>query len=670
MKAPRSPRRLMASTLVAATAATGIAVIAPAAVSHANTGCASVFNLFIPGTWETSATADPTQTVGMLAPVAQTLTREHGARVENYFLPYMARAFDNGHTYADSKTTAVTGGQAVLRDYAARCPTTKFTLTGYSQGADAAGDLAADIGNNRGPITADKVLAVGLLADPGSGTKGESTVGPKGTGQGIAGTRAVGMGTLSGRVASICDTKDLYCNTNGTSNPFLKALGNVLTKSPGSADQSNGTQTGANPSGGNLASTLTSDFSKADFTSLGTTLSDLSSKVTAPTGVDLAGIVTDVTKLVNTLSPLSDLVSSGAANPAATTKLTTSPTGTAENNTGQLLTQASKSDLSGALSTLTSIGDIANKLVGQGVQSLNSGSTDLSSLAGSITTLGTQVQRLTSLSSTALSGVTGVLSVLKPNTMINQALNVVTNVISIDWTGILNNLVLLPQRVAALDAQGAHKVAGELNNQFAPLVKLAAGVDLKWISTILAIIPDPQGIAQIASLVVSILANVDIVRIANDVGQIQEIAWTALEKLLPPAGQNADPAAAMATLTGLLPIGLDLASVAVNALTGTAQKTSVDQLGKSNSTTQAVSTISNQASTLNLSGLVSSIANMAGSQGASDLSTLITDGLSAASFFTSGAHQNYGNLTVDNNGRTAVQWLGDWESLQIGRSAA
>ena len=79
---------------------------------------------------------------------------------------------------------------------------------------------------------------------------------------------------------------------------------------------------------------------------------------------------------------------------------------------------------------------------------------------------------------------------------------------------------MLPQKVAALDAHGAHQVARERNNQLSPLVKMAAAVDLCWVSQILSVIPDPRG-HQIAALVASILANVDVIRLATLVGQIQ-----------------------------------------------------------------------------------------------------------------------------------------------------
>ncbi len=156
---------------------------------------------------------DPNQPVGMLKPIAEALKSEHGSQVEVYTLPYMARAFDNGHTYADSKADAVSRAKQVLAKVANSCPSTKFTMIGYSQGADAAGDVASDIGNGKGPpVDPGRVLAVGLLADPGAGTKGSATVGPRTSGQGIADPRPHGMGALSGRVASICDPGDLYCS--------------------------------------------------------------------------------------------------------------------------------------------------------------------------------------------------------------------------------------------------------------------------------------------------------------------------------------------------------------------------------------------------------------------------------------------------------------------------
>lgn len=119
-------------------------------------------------------------------------------------------------------------------------------------------------------------------------------------------------------------------------------------------------------------------------------------------------------------------------------------------------------------------------------------------------------------------------------------------------------------------------------------------------------------------------------------------------------------------MTGLLPVGLDLASVAVDMLSGKATKTPPELLGKQ---ANAVSTsITTQAANLDLPQLSDSLVTLSQSQGAQDLAALVSEGLSAASFFTSGAHTNYNTLVVDNAGRNAIQWLSDWLNLQIGRA--
>ncbi|MED5800950.1 cutinase family protein [Gordonia sp. Z-3] len=196
---------------------------------------APTFNLFIPGTWETDETADPSTPIGALKPIAERIRRDHGTSAHIYFLPYLARAFDNGESYGVSKATALDNAARVLRDFTARHPTAKVTITGYSQGADAAGDLASAIGNRIGPVTPDKVLAVALLADPRAGTRGETVVGPRADGVGIADPRPAGMGTLAGRVSSICAPADLYCSIDKRQNPFLGQLGSALGKTPDQA---------------------------------------------------------------------------------------------------------------------------------------------------------------------------------------------------------------------------------------------------------------------------------------------------------------------------------------------------------------------------------------------------------------------------------------------------
>lgn len=662
MPVPRSRRRRAVALVASATVAGGcIAVTTPALAHAAPAECAATFNLFIPGTWETDEHADPHRPVGMLAPVAEALERAHGSAAEVYTLPYMARAFDNGHTYADSKADALRRAEHVLSTTAQRCPNTKFTITGYSQGADAAGDLAAAIGHHRGSIPAERVLAVGLLADPRAGTDGAAVVGPPSSGDGIADPRPQGTGALSGRVASICDPGDLYCSINKGSNPLLGSLGSILSTTPGAAN-TDGPEAGATA----VATALTSDFSKADLPDLGADVGALGQQLTSPT-VDLQQVARLAATIRDTLTPLAELLDSGAANPAATARLTAAAPDSAEHSAAQVLDRAHRADVTGALAAVTTIVDTATTLLGSGAPTVPANSPQVQTLALLAGPLDGQLAPIASTPAETLSTAPRVLSVLKPKVVLDQVLTVATGLTSLDVPAILHNLTVLPQKVAALDARGAHQIAGELNNQFAPLVKMAAGVDLAWISQVLAVIPDPSGAAQVAALVASILANVDIIRLATLVGQIQEIAWTAIEKLLPPPGQAPDPVGAGAVMTGLVPVGLDLASVAVTMLSGKATKTPPALLGKQDPIDGTTTTP--QTQNPDLPALAGSLTTIAESDSAEDLLTLVDDGLAAASFFTSGAHTNYQSLVVDNAGRTALTWLADWLNLQIGRAA-
>lgn len=130
---------------------------------------------------------------------------------------------------------------------------------------------------------------------------------------------------------------------------------------------------------------------------------------------------------------------------------------------------------------------------------------------------------------------------------------------------IINDLAQLPGLITAADVRGVHRVSGDLNNQFAPLVELADGLDLRLVAKALALAAplDTTGIATIAAEIVGVLAGLDISRIATDVGRAQEVAWTAVEFLA-----DGDPVAAVLTLTGLAPVAADLVSATAAAFTG------------------------------------------------------------------------------------------------------
>ncbi|OZC62064.1 cutinase [Rhodococcus sp. 15-725-2-2b] len=654
---------------------------APAAT--AATSCAKYVAIMAPGTWETNAAANPTTPVGMLATVGNALKQKYGNDIEVYYPAYAASAFDKGRTYADSKET---GKSAINNILTSACATSKFLLSGYSQGADAAGDVAAEIGNGRGVVPASRILGVGLVADPHQGTAGGTVVGPKVYGQGIGGVRPEGFGSLAPVVKQLCNPTDLYCSTNAGKDGLLAGLGKVLANKPvdpattggqagtGSTAAASstavpsttaqggvtgaGTQPGTTPTqaGGvsDFSSSLVSDFSRVDLAGAANTASTLGERVaTLPDSVgtnrtqsQVASVGASATSLLNTLEPVADVQSVIAANPGIRSTLDTAPEGSPEAKTSTVLDALDQIDIPAVLSTATSIADTASSVLG--------GTGTTAGLAGTASTLGGQVAPLQSVSPDALTSATQVLSLLKPKTVVNQVVNVATGFTSLDYQGIVDNLIALPQKVAALDVTGSHKIAGDLNNQFAPIVKMAAGVDLHTLSVLVAMIPDPSGSAQIASLVLSLLGNVDVIRLANDVGAIQEVAWKILE-----TGN-------LAATAELLPIGLDLASVAVGVLTGSAAKTSPDQLGAQTQVTGQSAAIGQQASTGDFAGLAGSLVSLASSPSAGDAAELVGAGIDAATFFASGAHQSYGDFKVDSTGRSALQWLIDFFTQKIG----
>lgn len=199
--------------------------------------CPDVQLVSVPGTWESSPTDDPTNPTAnpnaLLLNVTRPLTEQFGAdRLRTYTVPYIAQfhrplANDNEVSYDDSRRQGTEVTRRVITDIAARCPLTNYVIVGFSQGAVIAGDIVSDIGNGRGPVAADRVLGVTLIAD---GRRQEGVgrdVGPNPPGQGaevtlqnvpfipdgitMTGPRDGGFGDLDDRTFQICAEGDLIC---------------------------------------------------------------------------------------------------------------------------------------------------------------------------------------------------------------------------------------------------------------------------------------------------------------------------------------------------------------------------------------------------------------------------------------------------------------------------
>ncbi|MGV9611509.1 cutinase family protein [Nocardia xishanensis] len=201
------PRWTNTAACAAATVAAVLTSGAAATTAQATPPkCPAVHVVAIPGTWETSK-AEPGK--GMLAAVADDLPGD----VWTDYVAYTATAFPwEGEVYGRSKREAVDGARSLIAETAQRCASTRFALLGYSQGADAAGDLAAEIGTGLGVVSPDRVDLVGLIADPRRSPT-DTLIGPPVPGAGAGGPRLGGFGWLTPHTYTFCAPGDLYCAT-------------------------------------------------------------------------------------------------------------------------------------------------------------------------------------------------------------------------------------------------------------------------------------------------------------------------------------------------------------------------------------------------------------------------------------------------------------------------
>lgn len=206
--------------------------------------CPDVQMLSVPGTWESSPDDDPHHPsfnpdallLNVTGPVREAYSDDSG-RVDVQTVPYVAqfnRPFAPPEaTYDDSRAQGTQQTERMLSQRYDSCPLTSYILIGFSQGAVIAGDVAAEIGAGNGPVPADLVLGVGLVADgrrkagaPGSAAEQLGVSGGEGAevmlgglhdlpgfpGTTMTGARPGGFGALAGRTVEICAPGDLICD--------------------------------------------------------------------------------------------------------------------------------------------------------------------------------------------------------------------------------------------------------------------------------------------------------------------------------------------------------------------------------------------------------------------------------------------------------------------------
>lgn len=236
-----------------------IASAAPETQPDPAVKCALVQVVGVPGSGSTHSSADPEdkQEIQPGWNPAKELEEKYGAgNVHGITVPYPAslgylysaqalqgtpEGYIGGYEgvgYSQSVQTGVDWAKNYMTETAQQCGEgTKWVVYGFSQGADVAGDLAAEISNGGvSGVSPDDVVAVTLISDPNKSPlateplEGDNKVHlyapvPKGIvqsngevsntsidgKQGVAGSREENFNALYGKVLSLCDADDFPC---------------------------------------------------------------------------------------------------------------------------------------------------------------------------------------------------------------------------------------------------------------------------------------------------------------------------------------------------------------------------------------------------------------------------------------------------------------------------
>lgn len=130
-----------------------------------NPTCAPLMMVAVPGTFEINRDHNPNEPVGLLASLSKPL-RSLGLGFSETYINYAGDAGLSGTAYAQSVQGGVEKTLATIVDIQERCDGSRVVLSGFSQGADIAGDVATLIGNQQTAINADTMAGVVLFADP------------------------------------------------------------------------------------------------------------------------------------------------------------------------------------------------------------------------------------------------------------------------------------------------------------------------------------------------------------------------------------------------------------------------------------------------------------------------------------------------------------------------
>lgn len=222
--------------------------------------CPAVQFVSIPGTWESAPDDDPfnpqANPYSFMLSITQPLQQAYDINhVRVWTTPYTAQ-FRNIQTeqgrremsYNESRAegTARTNGE--LEFVNRTCPSTKFIIAGFSQGAVIAGDIANQIGTRNHPVPPEKLLGAVMIADgrreggvgvnpgvqvPGVGAEialkpVQGVVNAVTPGATMTGPRPGGFGEVSDRAFEICAPNDSVCDAPQDLGTLIARAGELL----------------------------------------------------------------------------------------------------------------------------------------------------------------------------------------------------------------------------------------------------------------------------------------------------------------------------------------------------------------------------------------------------------------------------------------------------------
>ncbi|MFF0528712.1 cutinase family protein [Nocardia amikacinitolerans] len=216
--------------------------------------CPSLYVLGAQGGEESSSTGASTSDSGALGQVFGPLSASVGELVRRAYVPYGHGADGEALPYEQAVSTAAARLEQMAAEVVTRCPDTKVAAVGYAHGAAAVSRFAHRVGTGTASVSAERVAAIALLANPtraagtpvlpghrsgtpapAPGTAGEKVsaitlINPPLSGAGITATpQPVEYGALHGRVAELCAPGDATCDAP-TGGPLAATVTNIAAQ--------------------------------------------------------------------------------------------------------------------------------------------------------------------------------------------------------------------------------------------------------------------------------------------------------------------------------------------------------------------------------------------------------------------------------------------------------